>query len=377
MINFDNSATTYPKPPGVAPAVSKAVIHFGGNPGRSGHDISMKVSNAVYAVRSRAADFFGAEPENTVFTQNATLALNMAIKGIMQSGGHIIISSLEHNAVSRPVYALSKTGRVTYSVAGVSESDDVTVENFRKLIKSDTRCICCTAASNVTGKILPYKRIAELCAEKGICFICDGAQAAGILPLKLSDGFNFLCMSGHKGLYGPTGTGLLISDGSFPLTPIIEGGTGATSSELEQTDFLPEQLESGTLNTVGIIGLGEGIKFVKTTGIENIRRKEDKLCGIFLETLRRLKNVGIYRCDGAFAPIVSFNIGDYSSQEVAGMLNRKGFALRGGLQCAAVAHDFLGTTDRGVVRFSPSYFNTERQVMQLCRAVTDISKNAL
>ncbi|NLZ45773.1 MAG: aminotransferase class V-fold PLP-dependent enzyme, partial [Clostridiales bacterium] len=365
MVNFDNSATTFPKPSGVSNAVARGITEFGGNPGRSGHAISMKVSGAVYSVRSAAADFFGAEPENVVFTLNATMSLNMAIKGIMQKGGHIIISSMEHNAVGRPVHALYLKGVIDYSIADVSENDTQTVKNFEKLIKQDTKCICCTIASNVTGRILPYHQIAELCKKRGICFIVDAAQGAGILPLNLSDGFNFICTSGHKGLYGPTGTGLLISDGKYPLTTIIEGGTGATSAELKQTSFLPEQLESGTINTVGIMGLGESLKFVKRVGVNNIHTKEQKLCNLFIKNISKNRKIKIYRDSGNFAPIVSFNIENYSSYDVASILSDKGFALRGGLQCAAITHRFLGTTQSGIVRFSPGYFNTPQQVMRL------------
>lgn len=372
MVNFDNSATTFPKPSGVSKAVARAVTEFGGNPGRSGHAISMKVSNAVYSVRSLAADFFGAKPENVVFTLNATMSLNMAIKGIMQDGGHIIISSMEHNAVGRPVHSLYSKGIIKYSIADVCENDSETLRNFEKLIRSDTKCICCTIASNVTGQILPYKLIAELCKKRDICFIVDAAQGAGILPLKLSDGFNFLCTSGHKGLYGPTGTGLLISDGKYPISTIIEGGTGATSSELIQTDFLPEQLESGTINTVGIIGLGESLKFIRNVGINNIHNKEQWLCRVFLRNISRAKGIKIYRDNGNYAPIVSFNLRNYFSQDVASILNKKGYALRGGLQCAAITHKFLDTVETGIVRFSPGYFNTEQQVLGLAKAINSI-----
>ena len=266
MINFDNSATTYPMPPTVSRAVYNAVRYYGGNPGRSGHKLSVKTSEMVYLVRESAAKLFDAETENVVFTLNCTYALNMAIKGSLRQGDHCIISSLEHNSVSRPVYAMSKKG-ISFSVLEVDDDDEVTLRRLKALIRENTRAVIMTVCSNVTGQILPYREIGRLCRKKGIVYIADAAQAAGVLPLSMNDGFDFLCMSGHKGLYGPTGTGLLISSGRFSLSTIIEGGTGATSLELEQTGFLPEQLESGTVNTVGIMGLGEGIKFVKSRGI--------------------------------------------------------------------------------------------------------------
>lgn len=365
IVNFDNSATTFPKPMSVKNAVAAAVSRYGGNPGRSGHKLSLEVSNQIYKVRDQAAKMFHAETENVAFTANCTFAINMAVKGIMQYGGHIIISNYEHNAVSRPVYALSQTRGVEYSIAQVTDNTEETVANFEKLINPRTKCICCTVASNVTGRILPYKEIAELCKRKGICFIADGAQGCGLLDLSLDDGFNFLCTAGHKSLYGPTGTGLLITDGQFPLSTIIEGGTGATSSELAQTPFLPERLESGTINTVGIIGLGAGLKFVSGKTPKRILLHEEELCRQFLNGLEKIPDIKIYRTDCDHVPIVSFNIGEINSQEVANYLSDHGYALRGGLQCAALAHNTLGTTEQGVIRFSPSAFNNRQQVSGL------------
>ena len=369
MINFDNSATSFPKPATVKLAVKEAVEKYGGNPGRSGHKLSMAVSAKVFEVRQQAAKMFGAEVENTAFTPNCTYALNMAIKGIMQFGGHIIISNYEHNAVSRPVYALSQMRGVEYSIAEVYDDTEETIKSFKRLINPHTRCICCCIASNVTGRLLPYKEIAELCREKGLCFIADGAQACGLLDLKLSDGINFLCTAGHKALYGPTGTGLLISDGEYALSTIIEGGTGATSSELLQTPFLPEKMESGTINTVGILGLGEGLKFVSAKTPKIIKNHEEKLCKQFISGLKRIPDVKIYEENVFKVPIVAFNIGDKSSQAVAGYLSENGYALRGGLQCAALTHNTLGTTTQGVVRFSPSAFNTPQQVNGLLKCI--------
>ncbi len=369
IINFDNSATSYPKPPGVRLAVSEAVAKYGGNPGRSGHKLSMLVSRKIFSVRSKAAEMFSAQPENVAFTPNCTFAVNMAVKGIMQYGGHMIISDYEHNAVSRPVYALSQTRGVEYSIAHVTDSDEETVRNFERLIRADTKCICCTAASNVTGRILPYRQLAELCRSRGICFIVDCAQACGLLDISLDDGMNFICTSGHKSLYGPTGTGLLITDGEYALSTIIEGGTGATSSELSQTPFLPERLESGTINTVGIIGLGEGLNFVKTKTVDRIFSYETELCNQFIDGIKNVRDIKIYRSRCRHVPIVSFNIGDENSQQVATRLSDRGFALRGGLHCAALAHNTLGTISQGTVRFSPSAFNTPRQVRALIDAV--------
>lgn len=374
MINFDNSATSFPKPAAVKKAVFEAMNRYGGNPGRSGHRISIETAEAVYSARAAAADFFGAEPDNVVFTQNCTHALNTAIKGTAEKGCHIIISSLEHNSVLRPVHALYRKGLCSYSVAEVSYDDKVTAENFRRLITPQTKIIACTLGSNVTGQILPYDRIAELCRKNGICFIADGAQACGVIPVRLSDGINILCTAGHKSLYGPSGTGLLITDGKYKINPIMEGGTGSASLEKEQPDFLPDSLESGTINTAGVIGLGAGIGFVKKLGMDKIYDHENRLCRIFLRETEDSGEILLYRDERInYLPIVSFNVVGLTANETAARLSDMGFALRGGLHCSGLAHTALGTVPDGTVRFSPSVFNTEKEVYALAAAVRKLA----
>lgn len=377
MKNFDNSATSYPKPAAVRKAVLNAMLRYGGNPGRSGHRLSIETAAAVYSVRQKAADFFGAAVDNTVFTSNCTHALNLAIKGIVRDGGHIIISDLEHNSVARPVYAMQKKG-CSFSIAEISADDDITVHSFERLIRPETQAVVCTLGSNVTGRITPYRKIGELCRRKGICFIADGAQACGVIDVKLSDGINILCTAGHKSLYGPSGTGLLLSDGKYKITPLMEGGTGSTSLELEQPDFLPDSLESGTVNTAGIIGLGAGIDFVKSIGTDRIMLHEGLLCDTFIKSISDIKNVTVYRDPQVrdYLPIVSFNIDGLTSNETAGRLSDMGYALRGGLHCSGLAHKSIGTIPEGTVRFSPSVFSSESDVKALAKAVRSIAKAA-
>ncbi|MBQ8296829.1 MAG: aminotransferase class V-fold PLP-dependent enzyme [Ruminococcus sp.] len=375
MINFDNAATTFPKPLEVRAAVAEAVEKYGGNAGRGGHELAMRTSQAVFEARETAADFFGAEPENVVFTLNCTLALNMAIQGVMSGGGHLIISCLEHNASARPAAELARKKKIELSIAEISDDDAKTVENFRSLICPDTKAIVCTLASNVTGQILPYREIAKLCAEHGICFIADGAQACGILDIKLSDGINILCTAGHKGLYGITGTGLLISDGKFPIYPIIQGGTGSASSSLKQPDFLPDSLESGTLNIVGAVSVRAGIRFVKKLGIDNIFRHEDRICRRFIRELLCDNRIIIYRNpDCRYVPIVSFNIKGVTPEKTAELLSKEGFGLRAGFHCAALAHAHLGT-ENGTVRFAPSAFSREIDAVRLANSIKNIAKS--
>ncbi len=372
FINFDNAATTYPKPKEVRQAVNDAVEKLGGNAGRGGHALAIKTSEAVFSAREAVAEFFGAETENVVFTLNCTMALNMAIKGIMRNGGHMIISGMEHNSVARPAAALALEKKIMLSVAEVYGNAEKTVDSFRRYIRPDTKAIVCTYASNVTGQIMPIKEIAALCKEKGICFIVDGAQVCGIIDVKLSDGINILCVAGHKGLYGVTGTGLLISDGKFKIHPIIEGGTGSSSTGLRQPVFLPDSLESGTMNVIGAVSLKAGTNFVNKIGTDRIYRHESRLCDIFINELKKDKRVKIYRQnDCGYVPIVSFNIGDIPSERVAQKLSEKGFCLRAGFHCAALAHSSLGT-ENGTVRFAPSVFNTEKDVFLLCRTIKSI-----
>ncbi len=368
MINFDNSAASFPKPQSVKRAVDSAFVKYGGNPGRGGHRLSVETAEKVFTVRQKAAALLGAETENTVFTANCTAALNMAIKGIMKFGGHIIISDHEHNAVFRPVWALARRSGVSFSVAKLYDDDEMTLDGIRRLIRSDTKCVCIMTASNVTGRITPYKQIASLCRSYGICFISDAAQATGLLDISLNDGFDFICTAGQKALYGPSGTGLLVSSGRYELATIIEGGTGTASADPEQPKEMPERLESGTINTTGILGLGAGIDFVQERTPSGISVHETALCERLERALGGMKGISLYK-PAKRVPIVSFNIEGFDSQAVSARLSEKGFALRGGLHCAALAHRALGTGETGTVRFSPNVFSTEKQTDMLIKAI--------
>lgn len=376
MIYFDNAATSFPKPPGVAQSVCMAVRRLGGNPGRSGHDMSMRAAEAVYRVREKAADFFGGQPENVIFTQNCTHSINIALKGLaepyLRAGEkiHVIMTNMEHNSVARPVNELSKRG-LTYSIAEVCPRPEDTAANIEQLITPETRAVICTLGSNVTGQLMPFAAIGDICRRHGICFIADGAQVCGVIPVELSrDNINILCAPGHKGLFGICGTGLLVTDGKYPIYHIIEGGTGSTSADFEQTPFLPDSLESGTLGTPGIVSLGVGIDFINRTGMDRIHRRESFLCSVFLERLQRNPFVTVYRQQGTeYLPIVLFNVDGFTPEETAGHLNDMGFALRGGLHCSPLAHMATGTFPEGAVRFSPSCFNAPEQVMSLAAAI--------
>lgn len=366
MINFDNAATTYPKPLSVRQAAAQAVVRYGGNAGRGGHELTRQATEMVYAVRESAADFFDAEPEHTVFCMNCTHALNTAIQGVLKDGDHVVISSIEHNAVYRPVAALVKAGKITCTMARVAADTSETLENFRRAIREHTKAVICTIAGNVTGQRLPVQAIGRLCQERGICFIADGAQACGVVPVSLkADGISILCTAGHKGLYGTTGTGLLLTDGKFPIKPLLYGGTGSASASPYQPDFMPDRLESGTQNIVGIAALGAGLAFVRKKTAAAIFAHEQRLCQRFLQGLAAMPEMTAYRNAAAdYVPIVSFNAKGIPPETLAAALDKEGFCLRAGLHCAVLAHQTLGTP-QGTVRFAPSVFNTEQEVVRL------------
>lgn len=366
-VYFDNAATTYPKPPAVVQAVRRALTELGGNPGRGGHALSRRAGSAVYQARETAAALFGASPENIVFTMNCTHALNLAIHGALRRGDHVIISSMEHNSVARPVAAMAEAGLITYSAAPVRADDAQTLAAFRARIRPQTRAVICTLASNVTGQIMPYREIGALCREKGLIFIADGAQGCGILPVTMQDGINILCTAGHKGLYGIMGTGMLISDGTVPLRPLMQGGTGSQSMSLRQPEYLPDALESGTVNVPGIAALNAGMQWLVAQGAPKIVSHENALCGQLIEGLKKRGDAVIYRNAAAnYVPVVSFTLRDEPPDDTAARLAKAGFCLRAGLQCAPLAHETLGTA-HGTVRFSPSAMNTAEEVRALLR----------
>lgn len=379
VIYLDNAATTFPKPRAVPSAVADFMREKAANPGRSGHRMSMDAAEEVYRCRSAAAELFNAPgPECVAFFMNATQAINAALKGALTKGGHVVTSNLEHNAVMRPLYKLQEKG-VTYTAACVDADDDVTVRNFAAAIRPDTVMIACTHASNVCGKILPVERIGRLCHQYGLQFLVDASQTAGAVPLDMQAcNIDYLCMPGHKGLYGPMGTGLLLAPHGDLLETLVEGGTGSNSVDLKQPDFMPDRLESGTLNAAGIAGLRAGIAFVNHRGLQEIAREEHRLALGLYDALKGIPMVRLYtpRPESGYVSVVSFNIGEISSVEVTEKLNRMNLALRGGLHCSPAAHSCFHTLSQGMVRASIGAFNTSRDVRLLADAVEKIKRPA-
>ncbi|MEE0872124.1 MAG: aminotransferase class V-fold PLP-dependent enzyme [Ruminococcus sp.] len=382
MIYLDNGATTFPKPRAVVGAVCNSLMRFGANPGRSGHRLSIRASEILFRCREQAAELFGLDkPENIIFTQNCTTALNTVIHGLLKKGDHVVISSLEHNAVLRPVEALKDEG-ISYTVAEVVEGDDEkTISNFRSALRENTALVVCTHASNVFGVKLPAERIAALCRIYNIPFCLDAAQSAGIVPISLQNScIDYLCAPGHKGLYGPMGTGLLLINSDRIPESLIQGGTGSLSSDRRQPSILPDRYESGTPNLPGIAGLSEGIRFVRQNGAENLRARELHLISLLYEGLADISEVVLYteppKAD-SHVPVLSFNLKNRDSEEVASLLSENyDIAVRAGLHCAPLAHEHYGTEENGTVRIVASAFTNHSQIQSCLSAINKISKKA-
>lgn len=380
MIYLDNSATTLIKPAAVRDAFGRALSDYSANPGRSGHKLSVRTAEAVYSARNKICEFFGADdPAKVMFTMNCTQALNMVIKGILLPGDHCIVSSMEHNAVMRPIYALSKIG-VEYDIADIVFGDDLaTVGSFERLIKPNTKLIVCTHASNVWGVRLPVEKIGLMCHNRGILFAVDAAQSAGVLPIDMREmNIDFLCVAPHKGLYSPAGLGIMISNCETKLSTIIEGGTGTFSSSLEQPADMPERFESGTINTPGIMACAAGIDFVRNRTISRIHSYEMELIQRLYVELGNIEEVKLYTdyptVNGSVA-VLSFNIDGIPSETAAEYLSEAGFAVRAGLHCAPIAHKYMGTDEFGAVRVSVSIYNNMSEIMQFARKTEEISVN--
>ncbi len=381
MIYFDNAATTYPKPLIVAKALNDAV-KLSANPGRSGYKSAMLASEKIFECRQKAADFFGLQNvENCIFVPSCTVALNTVIYGTLKKGSHVVISSLEHNSVLRPVQRLSDMGVITYDVAEVYESDaDRTVDSFRKCMNDKTKLVVCTHASNVFGIKLPVKRIAALCKYYGVLFCLDAAQSAGVVPIDINDiGADFICVPGHKGLYGPMGTGLLLINTDKIPDSLYQGGTGSSSLEFKEPDILPDKFESGTLNYPGFVSLSKGIDFVSSKSIDRISNHEMKFIRKIYTKLKSMKNIKLYTklADREnYVPLMPFNVKDKDPAKVAEVLDKNyGICVRAGFHCSPLAHKYMNTGDSGTVRICPSAFTTEKEVDIFINAVYNISKN--
>ncbi|MGN0468805.1 MAG: aminotransferase class V-fold PLP-dependent enzyme [Acutalibacteraceae bacterium] len=380
MIYLDNAATSFPKPECVIRSMVFAQ-KSGANPGRGGHRLSENAGKTVYNAREKTARFFGCDVENVVFTKNCTESLNAAIYGLLKKGDHVITSSLEHNSVLRPIESLRKRGIITYDIASIVPKDDkATVENFKKLINEKTKMIICTHVSNVFGTVLPINDISLLAKTKGLIFALDAAQSAGVFPIKLNESnIDVLCLPGHKGLFGPLGTGILILNGKVRPDELMQGGTGSMSLDKNQPEAMPDRYESGTLNLPGIGGLSAGIGFVQSFKRNEILEHENELIDILTDNLKNIKNIKVYdNMHGKIhAPVLSLCINSIHSELVSQELDKMNIAVRGGYHCSYLAHNSCKTTENGTVRISPGLFTTKKDINYLSLCLKKLSNDTI
>ena len=376
MIYLDNAATTLHKPPQVAEAVNNAVL-TAGNAARGAHSVSLSASRTVFETRQKLAALFSCErADHVIFTANSTEALNIALYGLLSAGDHAISTDLEHNSVLRPLYDLQSRG-VAVDFVSADRLGNIRYEDFEPLFRKNTKIVVCTHASNLTGNLLDIARIGRMAHSHGALFVVDASQTAGAIPISMRDAeIDVLCFTGHKSLMGPQGTGGLCLRTGAEIRPLLRGGTGVHSYEKDQPQAYPTRLEAGTLNSHGIAGLDAALDFIAAQSVEAIGTRERLLMRRFYEGVRELNGVTVY---GDFtqaerAAIVALNLRDYDSSEVADVLfTDYAIATRPGAHCAPRMHEALGTTQRGAVRFSFSYFNTEDEIDTAVRAVRELA----
>ena len=376
MIYLDNAATTLQKPRQVIDAVVQAMTSLG-NAARGAHSSSLSASRMVYDCRCKIARLFSCSlPENVIFTANSTEALNIALNGIFSPGDHVITTDLEHNSVLRPLYRLEQQGIITLSFVSADRSGRVNTEDFASLIRPDTRAIVCTHASNLTGNMVDVAAVGKIAKAHNLLLVADASQTAGVVPIDMEAmGIDILCFTGHKGLMAPQGTGGLCIREGVEVRSFKVGGSGVHSYDREQPGEYPTRLEAGTLNSHGIAGLSAALDFLEETGIESIRNKEMALTERFLEGVRKIQGITLYGdFDRERTAVVALNIRDYDSGAVADALYENfGIAVRAGAHCAPRMHRALGTQDRGAVRFSFCWFNTEADVDAAVNALANLA----
>lgn len=377
MIYLDNAATTMRKPQEVIDAVTTAMCSMG-NAGRGVNTASLGAARTVYDTREKLADFFHAEnPRQIVFTMNSTESLNTALKGVLNPGDHVITTMLEHNSVLRPLYELEKAG-VELTILKSSPQGTLNYEDFEPVIRANTKAIVCTHGSNLTGNLVDIERVGKLAKKYGLLFIVDASQTAGVFPIDVQEmKIDILCFTGHKGLLGPQGTGGMYVREGVTVRPLKSGGSGVQTYSKTQPAEMPTALEAGTLNGHGIAGLDAALEYLKKTGIDEIRRREQELMWKFYNGVKQIPGVKIY---GDFSTrdrcaIVTLNIGDYDSAEVSDeLLVSYDISTRAGGHCAPLMHEALGTVEQGAVRFSFSHYNTDEEVETAIRAIRELAE---
>lgn len=369
MVYFDNAATGGFKPARVIDTATEVMRYLTANPGRSGHRLSVIGLEKIVYVRNAVGNLFNAKSDRVIFTKNCTEALNLAIFGTLNRGDHVISTTLEHNSVLRPLKRLENLGVISLDIVDV---DDV-VDSITRKINKNTKAVITTALSNVTGELLPIRKIGELCKNYNLKYIVDGAQAGGHIPIDIvEDKISLLALAGHKGLYGIMGSGVLVADQNTTLTPLIYGGTGTESKSLTQPQFFPEGYESGTLNLPAICALGEGVDYV-SKNLNNFSAHLTKYTKKVIDGLSTIKGTKIYSNPNP-AGIVSFALNNMDSDQVCDVLNRDfDLAVRGGYHCAPLTHKRLNTLNGGLVRVSVAVQNTSSEIDYFLSALSKIA----
>lgn len=378
MIYMDNAATTMHKPKEVVQAVVEAMNSIG-NAGRGATEASLSASRIIFDTRERLCRLFGAQnPKQIAFTANSTESLNIALKGLLNPGEHVITTVLEHNSVLRPLYELRDKG-VELTILGCDKKGNISYKEMESAVQKNTRAIVCTHGSNLTGNMIDIEKVGNIAAANGLVFIVDASQTAGVFPIDVQKmKIDVLCFTGHKGLLGPQGTGGIYVKEGVNIRPLLSGGSGVDTYNTHHPNEMPTALEAGTLNGHGIAGLNAALMYLENTGLEYIRAAEKQHMQRFYNGISEIPEIQIYgdfeadeRC-----PIVTFNIGDYDSSEVSDELFLNyGITTRPGAHCAPLMHKALGTEAQGAVRFSFSHYNTEEEINEAVRAVKELAQD--
>ena len=379
MIYMDNAATTIHKPKEVTKAVVHAMNSMG-NAGRGAHEEALDAARTIYSAREKLCKFFGAHSAKEIaFTMNATESLNIAIKGILREGDHVVTTALEHNSVLRPLYEMQEKG-VAITVVKSDDVGNISYEEVKKSIRPNTKAIICTGASNLTGNRIDLKCMGEIAKQNQVLLVVDASQLAGIYPIDVQDlNIDILCFTGHKSLLGPQGIGGLYVREGVDVIPLLSGGSGIDTYSKTHPALMPTRLEAGTLNGHGIAGLQAAVDYIESIGLDVLREKEMNLMWQFYQGICDISNVKVYgdfqtkhRC-----PIVALNVGDYDSSEVSDeLLMTYRISTRPGAHCAPLMHEALGTKEQGAVRFSFSYANTKEEIQIAIDAIRAIAKEA-
>lgn len=381
MIYLDNAATTFPKPQEVIRESCRCMESYCGNPGRGSHRMAVRASEALFRCRAAAAELLGCpQAERVAFTLNATYALNMAIKGLVPPGSHVVISDMEHNSVLRPVEKLRTEYGVSYSVFSTGGGEDAVINSLCENIKENTSAVICLHASNLIGRVLPAKRIGDICRERGIKFILDASQSAGTVPINADDwGVDVLCAPGHKGLLGPQGIGIMVFGSDLNVNTLVEGGSGADSSLTVMPEYLPDRMEAGTMPTPAAAGLLRGIEYVLKRGERTIAANEKALAAYVRRELERDGHYQVWGDGGNDfeGGLLLITDGKRSPQKLGAALDSMGICVRSGLHCAPLAHKTLGTPEGGGVRVSFGPFNTKKHADALLSALSALKKGNL